>query len=592
LEEWLWEEIPDYSYDEAVTGTLSTDPRLQIVGILDGGLLYYTPGQGDEIEGLYLAPFDPGNRWGQFVIQTVNRYGNQIDVWEVGNEAGVPQALQPDNYIQAVRVACAIITQEDEGARVVLGAPEDLGTLEIANMGSGFPNPEPLQGWTANWQSVLHKIGTDDENQDVENCVSAISLHSYGRPEWSRWMIEGIRAFLNQNDWRPDIDFWITESGMQSGDRPGCNTDKPGCDYSDSTQASYVMQQYASAMQGMTNIGRSEGLIFHHRLRDDPFDGTFGLLNESDNAPWPSYWAAWLITQKLEGATFIPGVGNDVLVDHDPTFLPDHRRLVFLGRDGRYIHVLWANRQYATSVTFEPTEDGVISGELFRQTDAERYYNGEKPDTISVVNGSFTLELPKSSVSPFSSGNDPYRNSAQSVIGGETYLLIEIREESRAPEGKACLICENGRVIGTDFLVYDAHSGLDTGAAQFSPQRSWDLSETEPGVQYAYTSDEYPPGRWRRYLYPHQQGRPLHHPNPLPPTGLLQERWRRQSRRRPSRRQPLGRGRQLPHPTRRVLCPAPGGSFPLAGSHPAARRLPPTVATAAPVGRAGQLPRG
>jgi len=68
------------------------------------------------------------------------------------------------------------------------------------------------------------------------------------------------------------------------------------------------------------------------------------------------------------------------------------------------------------------------------------------------------------------------------AIGGPVYILVETNESCTAspPTGSASLVCENGRVVGTDLLGYDESAGLATLTAACSPAVTYDLSWTQP----------------------------------------------------------------------------------------------------------------
>lgn len=64
--------------DIAADGALATNPRLHVLGVLNGGF--------PKPEILRTNPYDPGGSWEQFVNTVVNEYRNRgVDAWEVGN---------------------------------------------------------------------------------------------------------------------------------------------------------------------------------------------------------------------------------------------------------------------------------------------------------------------------------------------------------------------------------------------------------------------------------------------------------------------------------------------------------------------------
>ena len=111
-----------YSYEEAVNGDRGTTPALNILAVLNGGLLPADQRGSD--------PYNPGGSWQAFVEAVQAQYGSQIAAWELGNETGfvhedpaVPGSqppLTPEEYVQALRTTCDVLGQD---STIILGSP-------------------------------------------------------------------------------------------------------------------------------------------------------------------------------------------------------------------------------------------------------------------------------------------------------------------------------------------------------------------------------------------------------------------------------------------------------------------------------------
>jgi hypothetical protein len=181
-------------------------------------------------------------------------------------------------------------------------------------------------------------------------------------------------------------------------------------------QANYVIQQYAMTKLAFWEIEHPYGKIFHHRLRDEFIrgsDGTYGLIGEDNNEHWPAFYAAWLTTYLL----------GDTTLSEDKSGT-DYKHLVFDGRDGERIHVLWA--------IVERDVEGVafanIEARIYRQSEAQVYYEGTDPEYSRISE----LTLPGSQSENGGGGNDPYQGAQGNEgwqsnyhVGGETYILVE-----------------------------------------------------------------------------------------------------------------------------------------------------------------------
>jgi len=257
---------------------------------------------------------------------------------------------------------------------------------------------------------------------------------------------------------------------------------------SDFQQASYVIQQYIMAKQAFAeaNPAAPNGVVIHHRIRDHFSDGTFGLLTEDANFRLPSYYAAWLITQILGDATY----GFNSITDLSG---PGYKHLVLTSREERPIHILWTTKPQDVAISLSLLK--FQNAQLYYQSQAQNYYAGEAEPQLVKSGGQ--LILPGTTSESGGDGNDPYKGAdgnknwdSNYYIGGEVYILVETNEPcatASTPTGGAAVVCANGRAVGADLWAYDADSGLQSLTVACSPEVTYDLSWTQPGVHYAGT---------------------------------------------------------------------------------------------------------
>jgi len=471
-----------YSYEKAVNGDKRTTPPLNILAVLNGGLL-----PDDQIG---LDPFGESGTWPAFVEAVREEYGSKIAAWELGNETGfVHEApgglppLTPDEYAQALRTTCNVLGQD---STIILGSPVAQVGLSLANYGHGYQEHREFaaRGWET-YRDIIFKI---KENSDLQNCVDAIGVHAYLRVPLSYWITTGLDAYARSAPfvWS-DPHFWITESGLAVGHEgvPCVSAEQGSNCESEEVQANYVIQQYAVARQAGVAV------VLHHRLRDDSVgDGTYGLLHEPDNHPWPSFYAAWLTTQLLGDSTFEREESGD-----------GYKHLIFTGRNGEVIHVLWTIATQDVSVSFEP--DTSQNARFYYQVEAQSYFEGHKPDPqpVDPDSGMFRVTLFGTDSGFGGGGDDPYYYQdteglgwdSSHYVGGETVIVVETSDTASPPTGSASLVCMNNQPKGVDFMIDDGGAGYATLSAIASPLRTYDLARwTEPGRVYYGTIWEVP----------------------------------------------------------------------------------------------------
>jgi hypothetical protein len=467
--DWYWEDNTyfegAYSYDEATSFSLS-NPSLRLIGILNGGI----PATAGE------TPYEQGGGWETFITQVVSRYEDRINVWEVGNEEFIYEALTPDQYIAALDRACEVIRRtQGATATLLLGSPIVEVGLSVANRAYGFTGGSDYPG-TERYEEILRHISNEEARKA---CIDAIGIHAYNRPVWTWWIVSGIGQYLEGLNWKDNQpEYWITESGVQHNDNGACISDRGLC-VSDFQQASYVIQQYIMAKQAFAeaNPAAPNGVVIHHRIRDHFSDGAFGLLTEDANFRFPSYYAAWLVTQILGDATY----GFNGITDRSG---PGYKHLILTSREEKPIHILWTTKPQDVAISLSLLT--FQNAKLYYQSQAQDYYAGEVEPQL-VKSGS-QLTLPGTTSESGGGGVDPYKGSdgnnnwdSNYYIGGEVFILVETSDTGQGPTGSASLICDNGRVVGTALRGHDESAGLDTLTAACSPGVTYDLSWTQPG---------------------------------------------------------------------------------------------------------------
>jgi hypothetical protein len=145
--------------------------------------------------------------------------------------------------------------------------------------------------------------------------------------------------------------------------------------------------------------------------------------------------------------------------------------MIFERGDDEQVSLLWGTSDSVTTAEI-PAQSGCAR--LFDQRGLPVNSDGDVANTpLRTVGDNYLIRLPAV--------------THGKVFGGPTYILVETNQPCKAtpPEGEASVICENGRAAGTDLWGYDADSGLASLSYACSPERTYDLSWTEPGRTYA-----------------------------------------------------------------------------------------------------------
>lgn len=191
------------------------------------------------------------NPWARFINEVTSNSAirDRVAVWEIINEHNlipyyVPKrpklASEPSgeedssdtnpfarNFIRAITVACEVLAETNQGENkkpALLGGIEHAPAYKLAlNTLASDPNNF--------YRRVIETIRT---TPSLKNCIDGISLHSYGNPKDSAFLIENHDVIWDptgSEPWPSDKQIWITESGLQheSGaflfNGTGCGTD-------------------------------------------------------------------------------------------------------------------------------------------------------------------------------------------------------------------------------------------------------------------------------------------------------------------------------------------------------------------------------
>jgi hypothetical protein len=248
---WTGDGSGFYNYDRSIE-------RMTNAGIDVLGLLAYNPA--------WFKSKNPTvdewiNDWGNYVFQTVARYGRdrkQIKYWEIWNEpnlriSGYESGLYTiRDYVRILDTARAAAKAADPQARIVLGG--------ITSIWSEIPTPEDYDIPT--YLRLLYNAGG-------WNSFDVLAIHPYspGAPEAASWRrdqhqdFEGelrqVDALLQEFGSKP---VWITEVGW--------STYRGFYGVSETEQASFMVRMYLVAM-----AHRSVERIFWYDLRNDTQPG-------------------------------------------------------------------------------------------------------------------------------------------------------------------------------------------------------------------------------------------------------------------------------------------------------------------------------
>ncbi len=355
------------------------------------------------------------NYWGQYVYRVVNEFKDTVHVWELWNEPDRPDfwAGSPAQYAQLLKVGYQAIKAADPTATVLFGG--------LAYWGNENYHDEVL----------TYLLSTDPQTRANNGYFDVMSLHLYSNVYHNQSISAQIMNNVTARVGRHPL--WLTETGVPLWDE---KTRVPP-QYYDATAeeaAAYVIQAFAGA--------RSAGVdkFFFFRLHDEegmsggPQELLFGLTR-NDYSIRPAYLAyqvaaRYLRAENQVSGPFVYGSGAS--------------RITFFGTPQGRVDVLW-NTLGATTAIY--TQTAVLP------TATVINHRGQE-QTLSAVNGYFTLSLP-----PATANRHP---AGVYMIGGPPLLLLQ--EDTESPVS----------------ALLQPPAGLYTDSITLS----WEVSDTGSGYAY------------------------------------------------------------------------------------------------------------
>jgi hypothetical protein len=405
----------------------------------------------NEYEAGFAVDWCPSDQFSEFCVN--DRLTQQwLQEHGLAGAGGIYHLPPPRVYAEMVHDAARVVHLVDPDAVVVLGSPWE-SDLYLDN----FPKTETERA--SNWYSLVLKT---IEDLGYSNEIRGTGLHAYGTPNRPYDFMK--RLHDAPPDWwggMTNKPFWMTESGVQDETGQTANCRDYPCAHPQE-MGSYIIQNYAWALRGF-NETSGPGKIFHFSLQPLP-DRDFGLFDRLGN-PRPAYYAYALVTSQLKGAEY-----------HDIEEQSDHVQMTFKRDDGAWATAAWSTEDHAAEANVPLRYEGAGCATLWEQNGYSHICDAENTFCTVESNSSVSFRLPR---------RDPLKPSYN--IGGPTYILVETDEPCKVtpPQGEAAVICENGRAVGTDLQGYDADSGLASLSYACSPEKTYDLSWTEPGRTYA-----------------------------------------------------------------------------------------------------------
>ena len=198
------------------------------------------------------------NEWQEFVASVVNRYKDDVKVWEIWNEQDSPDYLTPNNpkaYASILKPAYRVIKLIDPQAKVITGGLSWPNIYFAKRMYKRYPNYFDGLG-------VHLYYGEEFYEEDK-------SLHAL------EFDLDRLRRL--QKKYKPNHKIWITEHGCSTG----------GTGISSRMQKKYLRKSAPIILRRkwVKNI-----LIYNIRNRaiNDIYEDHFGLL-KLDMSPRPSW---------------------------------------------------------------------------------------------------------------------------------------------------------------------------------------------------------------------------------------------------------------------------------------------------------------
>ena len=318
-----------------------------------------------------------GNRWAEFVYNTVLRYQDRVKVWEIwnepewswfwlGSEAEYAQLLKVG--YQATKAACSDCTVLFAG----------------------------LHYWAdpTYFERVLDTLNDDPAARENNDFFDVMSVHLYSRVSNTYDVVNQIRSRMQV--YVPDRPIWLTETGVPvyDGAYPALRSEYSA---TETEAAAYLVESYANAIAA--DVGR-----YHwFRVHDDVMSEHFGLTHD-ENYIRPAYVAYQVATTYLISPTFTTRVSDDSQV-----------RVTLWGTPRGKVSVLW-NESPATSVYTLPAAIGEAV-----LVDARGI-----TEAVSATSGVYPVTLAGATASRASDPNDY-------IIGGPPVIVVETETPNEPP---------------------------------------------------------------------------------------------------------------------------------------------------------------
>jgi hypothetical protein len=312
------------------------------------------------------------NDYYDFVRAAVNRWKNQIHVWEIWNEPNhtatwncVNNCNRAGDYAIMLHGAAVAIKSVDPNARVLIGG---LYIHDTTNEGMAFLNQVvSASGGAINFDGLSIHTYMPDRVPESMRPDSVVQNFQYRLNMANDW--------INAHGGQP-AEIWITEDG-----RSTCT----GCPYpwTEDQQASMLARMYGIAAAS-PRVVQFDWFQFEDKF-NNPADLYGGMSIVRDNySPKPGYNAYKTAAAQLDGATFA-GPGPQMIPGLNP-HQPDTSD--YIGFDYRFIrngvplHMVWrVNDSQAVNYPVETAQVDVVDrdGGVTRMTAS----NGTIPLTFS-----------------------------------------------------------------------------------------------------------------------------------------------------------------------------------------------------------------
>jgi len=380
------------------------------IGALAGAEAWGEPGVNTPPQGLYLAHDNPNNHWGHYVHTIVDRYEDQIKVWEMWNEVewDLFWCGSEADYAQLLKVGYLATKAE---------CPEC--TVLYAGL---FFWDDPTH-----FERVLDILKDDPDAPANNYYFDVMSVHMYSRSSAVYDVINHIRGRMKE--YVPDHPIWLTETGVGVWGDPAVVPQVGKADYyaTQDEAAAYLIQSYANA--------RAAGVerYIWFRAHDENMRPSFGLIR-NDLTLRPAYVAHQVAATYLISPT----------MSTSWTYGDGTRRVSLWGTPLGKVSVIWSTIPTGHTFAYSATMDSAVRVDRWGVT-----------GTITATAGVYTMTLAGATANLVSDPNDY-------IIGGDPLLVIETESPNEPPD--SAMDALPGEVCATEIDVSwsgsDSHSGV------------------------------------------------------------------------------------------------------------------------------------